>query len=47
MKDFTGATTTKFLFEHVLTRFGCLKVLMSDRGMHFLSETISALTYEF
>lgn len=47
VKDYTGATTTKFLFEHVLTRFGCPKVLMSDRGTHFLNETISALTEEF
>lgn len=47
MKDFTGMTAAKFLFEYVLTRFGCLKILMSDRGMHFLNETISVLTEEF
>lgn len=47
MKDYTGATTTKFLFEYVLTRFGYPKVLMSDRGMHFLNEMISALNEEF
>ncbi len=44
MKDCTGATTVKFLFEYVLTRFGCLKVLMSDHDTHFLNEMISALT---
>jgi len=47
VKDFTGETTTKFLFEYALTRFGCPKVLVSDRSMHFLNETISTLTEEF
>eukprot|EP00253_Pinus_taeda_P014638 PITA_14638 len=46
-KDYTGATIVKFLFEYVLMRFGCPKVLMSDRGMHFLNETISMVTEEF
>ena len=47
MKDYTAATIAKFLFENVLTRFLCSKILMSDRGMHFLNETISMLTEEF
>eukprot|EP00253_Pinus_taeda_P003181 PITA_03181 len=47
IKDCTGATAAKFLFEHVLTRFGCPKILINDRGTHFLNETISALTEEF
>ena len=47
VKGYTGATTTKFLFEYVLTRFGCPKILMSDHSTHFLNETISALTEEF
>lgn len=47
MKDYTGTTTSKFIFDHVLTRFRCPKILMGDRDKHFLHETISALTKEF
>ena len=47
MKDCIGTTATKFLFEYVLTRFGCRKILMSDHGTHFLNETINVLTEEF
>jgi len=37
----------KFLFEHVLTLFGCPKILMSNRGTNFQNETINALIEEF
>lgn len=47
VKDCTRAMAGKFVFEYVLTRFRCLKVLMSDWGTHFLNETISVLTEEF
>ena len=47
VKDCTSATTTKFIFEYVLTRFGCPKILMSDCGTHFLNQTIITLTEEF
>jgi len=47
MKDFTRVTSTNFLFEYVLTRFGCPKVLMSDWGTHFLNEMINAPTKVF
>jgi len=42
-----AAMAANLLFENVLSRFGCLKILMSDRGTHFLNETISTLTEEF
>ena len=32
VKDYKGATVAKFIFEHVLTQFGCPKILMSDHG---------------
>ena len=47
VKDYTATTALKFLFHNVLAQFGCLKILMSDHGMHFLNETINALTEEF
>jgi len=47
VKDCTTATAVKFLFENLLTRFGCPKILMSDCGTHFINETISMLIEEF
>ena len=47
VKDCTGSTKKNFLFEYVLAKFGYPKVLMSDRGAHFLNEMISVLTKEF
>lgn len=47
MKDCTWATTTNFLFEYMLTKFSCPKLLMSDHSTHFLIETINVLTEGF
>eukprot|EP00253_Pinus_taeda_P029266 PITA_29266 len=47
VKDCMAMTAAKFLFKNVLTRFGYPKILMSDRGMHFLNEIISELMEEF
>jgi len=47
VKDCIATTTAKFLFQYFLEWFGCHKVLMSDRGTHFLNETISAMLEEF
>ena len=47
IKDCSNAIVAKFLFEYVLMRFGCPKILMSDRDTHFLNETISMILEEF
>ena len=33
----------KFIYENFITRFGCPKELVSDRGTHFLNDTIEQL----
>jgi hypothetical protein len=40
-------TTTHFLFEHVITRFGCPRIMMSDQGTHFINSNIQAMNEEF
>jgi len=47
VKDCSAGTITKFIFEHIITRFGCPGILMGDQGTHFLNKTIEALVEEF
>ena len=37
----------KFIYENIITRFGCPLTLISDQGSHFINKTIKALTYQF
>ena len=37
----------RFLYENIITRFGCPKELVTDRGTHFLNATITALTDKY
>ena len=34
----------KFIYENIITRFGCPINLISDQGSHFINKTIKALT---
>jgi hypothetical protein len=34
VKDYSAGTTMHFLFEKVITVFGCPKILMSNQGNH-------------
>ena len=42
--DCTTATAVRFIFENIVTRFGCPRILMSDQGSHFINRTVRALT---
>jgi transposase InsO family protein len=47
VKDYSAARVVHFIFEDIITRFGCPKILMNDQGMHFINKTIESLTQEF
>jgi transposase InsO family protein len=40
-------TVAKFLYENIITRFGCPKELVSDRGTHFINKIIEQLTAKY
>ena len=39
--------TAIFLYENIISRFGCAQILVSDRGTHFLNEAIEEMTKLF
>ena len=47
LKDNTATLTAKFIFEDIITKFGCPIELVSDQGSPFFSETIQILTRIF
>jgi transposase InsO family protein len=47
VKECITKTQTHFMFDQVLTRFGCPRILMSDQGTHFINSTIRVVTEEF
>ena len=46
IKDCT-TVAVNFLFENVMIRFGCQKILLSDQGTHFVNKMIDELTTKF
>ena len=47
IKDCIAVTTTKFLFQNVLIRFGCPNILISNHSTHFVNQLIVEITKEF
>jgi len=47
VKDCRAETTSHFLFEQVITRFGCPRIIMRDQGTHFINNTIRTMNEEF
>ncbi len=45
----TNTTTviTKFLYEHILTRFGCPLIIVTNQGTHFINNAFKYLTDHF
>jgi hypothetical protein len=47
VKYCSAKTTTQFLFEQVISRFGCPRILISEQCTHFINNTIKAMIDEF
>lgn len=47
VKDCTTDTVAKFIFEIIITRFGCPRSLTSDQGTHFINTTIKSVLDNF
>jgi transposase InsO family protein len=47
VKDCSATIVAHFIFDDIITRFGCPKILMTDQGTHFINKTVESLTEEF
>jgi hypothetical protein len=43
----TTIIITKFLYECILTKFGCPLIIVTDHGVHFINDAIKYLTDHF
>jgi len=47
LKDNTTKNRAKFIYENLITRFGCPTHFVNDQGSHFINKTIEVLIEEF
>src|SRR6266511_2074193 len=47
LKTANADTVATFLYEEIICRFGALRILQSDREIHFINELIQRLTRRF
>ena len=47
VKTNTTKHATTFLYENIISRFGCPKILVSDRGTYIMNSLIQEMTYMF
>ena len=47
VKTDTAVHVATFMYENIISRFGCPKILVSDRGLHFLNELFEEMTVKF
>jgi hypothetical protein len=47
LRDNTTNNTTKFIYENIITRFGCPTHFVNVQGSHFINKTIEVLVEEF
>jgi len=43
LPDAKALSATNFFYEDIICRHGCPKVLLTDRGTHFVNELLDAL----
>jgi len=43
----TTIVTTKFLYDHIFTWFGCPLIIVTNQGTHFINDVIRYLTNHF
>ncbi len=39
--------TAKFIYEHILIRFGCLLTIVTNQSTHFINDAINYLIHHF
>src|SRR5215216_3369751 len=47
MKEATAENVVKFIYEGIICRHGCPKIILSDRGTHFKNKLVEGLCEKF